>query len=48
MIHPWHHRRPGSYARREFDCVIEILLGSKNKYELDKSSGLIDRTGRQY
>ncbi|MEZ4375215.1 MAG: inorganic diphosphatase [Polyangiaceae bacterium] len=42
MVHPWHdlptHPDPDSM---DFYAVIEIPKGSKVKYELDKSSGLL-------
>ncbi len=44
MIHPWHDVTPGDKLPREFDCVIEIPFGSSVKYELDKASGLINRS----
>ncbi|MDX2117981.1 MAG: inorganic diphosphatase [Planctomycetota bacterium] len=44
MIHPWHDVTPG-LERAElpgsFKAIVEIPKGSSNKYELDKSSGLI-------
>ncbi len=44
MVHPWHDVTPG-LERAElpsaFKAIIEIPKGSSNKYELDKSSGLI-------
>ncbi|MQM03514.1 hypothetical protein Taro_036288 [Colocasia esculenta] len=39
--HPWHDLEIGPGAPAVFNCVIEIAKGSKVKYELDKSSGLI-------
>lgn len=39
---PWHDVFPGNEARNGmFDAIIEIPLGSTNKYELDKESGLL-------
>jgi inorganic pyrophosphatase len=44
MVHPWHDVTPG-LERAElpgsFKAIVEIPKGSSNKYELDKSSGLI-------
>lgn len=40
MIHPWHDLPPGPNAPDEVTTVVEIPSGSKNKYELDKKSGL--------
>ncbi|KAI3738403.1 hypothetical protein L2E82_28433 [Cichorium intybus] len=39
--HPWHDLEIGPGAPTIFNCVIEISKGSKVKYELDKSTGLI-------
>jgi inorganic pyrophosphatase len=40
MAHPWHDiALPGSLDT--FPAVIEIPAGSKNKYELDKETGLL-------
>jgi inorganic pyrophosphatase len=41
MIHPWHDVDPGDTLPRKFKVVIEIPLGSRVKYELDKATGLI-------
>ena len=44
MIHPWHDVTPGSCNEPlpgHFRAVIEIPKGSHNKYELDKTSGMI-------
>jgi inorganic pyrophosphatase len=38
-FHPWHDVAPG--APSAFTAVVEIPLGSSNKYELDKASGLL-------
>jgi inorganic pyrophosphatase len=38
-FHPWHDLNPG--AASSFTAVVEIPLGSSNKYELDKASGLL-------
>jgi inorganic pyrophosphatase len=40
-MHPWHDVIPGEHLPKEFSAVIEILLGSSVKYELDKPTGLI-------
>lgn len=40
-MHPWHDVELGDSAPELFPAVIEIPMGSKNKYELDKHSGLI-------
>lgn len=41
MSNPWHDIELGDYVPNLFPVVIEVPKGSKNKYELDKSSGLI-------
>lgn len=44
MVHPWHDVTPGidGLALPEhFRAVIEIPKGSSNKYELDKTTGLL-------
>lgn len=40
-MHPWHDVELGQDPTRQFQCVIEIPRGSKNKYELDKETGLL-------
>lgn len=40
-MHPWHDVDLGAQAPRLIPVVIEVPKGSKNKYELDKQSGLI-------
>ncbi|KAH7566381.1 hypothetical protein JRO89_XS08G0150600 [Xanthoceras sorbifolium] len=39
--HPWHDLEIGPGAPSVFNCVVEIGKGSKVKYELDKTTGLI-------
>jgi len=44
MVHPWHDVTPGVQGLelpRNFRAIIEIPKGSSNKYELDKSTGMI-------
>jgi len=41
MSHSWHDIGPGEHLPEEFNSVIEIPLGSRVKYELDKTTGLI-------
>ncbi len=44
MIHPWHEVTPASEGHElpgRFRAIVEIPKGSSNKYELDKSSGLL-------
>lgn len=40
-MHPWHDVSCGDEAPKLVQAVIEVPRGSKNKYELDKASGLI-------
>ena len=40
MIHPWHGLSPGTHPPEKVTAVVEIPSGSRNKYELDKESGL--------
>ena len=41
MLHLWHDLKPGRNAPEEVTAVIEIVSGSRNKYELDKETGLL-------
>src|SRR5437588_4226256 len=41
MTHAWHDVTPGEHLPTEFTAVIEIPMGSKVKYELDKGTGLL-------
>jgi inorganic pyrophosphatase len=41
MVHPWHDVDPGQNIIDHFFGIIEIPKGSKNKYELDKKTGLL-------
>ncbi len=40
MLHPWHDLPTGHHPPETVTAVIEIPRGSRNKYELDKESGL--------
>ncbi len=40
MIHPWKDLAPGKNPPEVVTAVIEIPQGARNKYELDKDSGL--------
>lgn len=40
MFHPWHDLPAGDDAPETIQVVIEIPKGSRNKYELDKQTGL--------
>lgn len=40
-MNPWHDVSIGKDAPELFSAIIEVPKGSKNKYELDKESGLI-------
>ncbi|MCC7138760.1 MAG: inorganic diphosphatase [Planctomycetes bacterium] len=39
-MHPWHDVDPGPDAPATVRVVVEIPKGSRNKYEVDKESGL--------
>lgn len=41
VVHPWHGVETGENAPRIVNTVIEIPQGSRQKYEIDKSSGLL-------
>jgi inorganic pyrophosphatase len=41
VIHPWRDLPPGRHPPEEVTALIEIPSGSRNKYELDKNSGLL-------
>lgn len=41
VLHPWHSVDPGENAPRIVNAVIEIPQGSRQKYEIDKPSGLL-------
>jgi inorganic pyrophosphatase len=41
VIHPWRDLPPGKHPPEEVTALIEIPSGSRNKYELDKDSGLL-------
>ena len=41
VLHPWHGISYGNQAPRIVNAVIEIPQGSRIKYEIDKSSGLL-------
>ena len=40
-MHPWHDVQLGDHPERHFRAIIEIPKGSKVKYELDKTTGLL-------
>lgn len=40
-MNPWHHVPIGDDAPDEFTAVIEVPLGSRIKYELDKQLGMV-------
>jgi inorganic pyrophosphatase len=40
MFHPWHELEAGPDAPAEMYAVVEIPRGSRNKYELDKKTGM--------
>lgn len=41
MFHPWHHVNPGTEVPHIVTAIVEIPKGSRAKYELDKTSGLL-------
>ena len=41
MLHLWHDVKSGRNVPEEVTAVIEIVSGSRNKYELDKETGLL-------
>lgn len=41
MVHPWHDIELSGDLEISFPAIIEIPRGSKNKYELDKKTGMI-------
>ncbi len=41
MINLWHDLSPGRHPPEEVTAVVEIPFGSRNKYELDKTTGLM-------
>ena len=47
-MNPWHDVPIGVDPVHSFQCVIEIPRGSKNKYELDKETGIlkVDQRGK--
>ena len=40
MIHPWHDLPAGTNPPEDINVVVEIPQGSRNKYEIDKTSGM--------
>ncbi len=40
-MHPWHDVALGSGVPEIFPVIVEVPMGSKNKYVLDKATGLI-------
>ena len=40
-MHPWHELSPGNELPNFVQAIIEIPRGSKAKYEIDKTSGLL-------
>jgi len=41
ISNPWHDLAPGNHPPEEVTAFVEIPSGSRNKYELDKQSGLL-------
>ena len=40
-LHPWHGITPGDQTPEQVNALIEIPMGSRCKYEIDKKSGLL-------
>ena len=40
-MHPWHDVELGIGVPEIFPVIVEVPMGSKHKYELDKATGLI-------
>jgi inorganic pyrophosphatase len=40
LFHPWHEMEAGPDAPARMNVVVEIPRGSRNKYELDKQTGM--------
>ncbi|HXF96578.1 MAG TPA: inorganic diphosphatase [Gemmatimonadales bacterium] len=40
MLHPWHDLPPGKHPPDKITAIVEIPGGGRNKYELDKETGL--------
>lgn len=41
VLHPWHGAHYGNNAPEQVNALIEIPQGSRAKYEIDKSTGLL-------
>ena len=41
MFHPWHELEAGTRPPELLNVVVEIPRGSRNKYELDKRTGML-------
>ncbi len=41
VLHPWHGASSGSKAPEQVNAMIEIPQGSRTKYEIDKTTGLL-------
>jgi inorganic pyrophosphatase len=41
MVHTWHDISYGENAPAVLNCVIEIPVGTKAKYEIDKETGML-------
>ena len=41
ILHPWHGLSPGDAAPEKLNALIEISMGSRCKYEVDKVSGIL-------
>ena len=41
VLHPWHGVSPGNKGPQIVNALIEIPKGSRAKYEIEKTSGLL-------
>lgn len=41
VLHPWHGAATGEKAPEQVNALIEIPQGSRTKYEIDKTTGLL-------
>ena len=41
VLHPWHGASFGEKAPKQVNALIEISQGSRTKYEIDKTTGLL-------
>jgi hypothetical protein len=44
VLHPWHGASYGDKAPAQINGLVEIPQGSRAKYEVDKTTGLLNLT----